>query len=214
MGGQAWGSNPIVPVLRSKRSALSDSEQQRTLLQLSQGPPWMAGWLRNPHRRGSDHDAYDGAQDSPPAGLSATLDQRPVSPPTPVSPTVAQHPTITDAETIEPAPISPNPKFMPLAHSTPIAESVPPAPETSAPALDQDITTCPGPPPSPAHNTHETPTAAAKAPKRRQMAVKEAPGLPATDCLSCGFSFPFSLPLCLSKLRSLDVEFSPSDFLG
>jgi len=35
----------------------------------------------------------------------------------------------------------------------------------------------------------------AKTPKRRQTAVDEAPGLPATDSLFCGFSFTFSLPL-------------------
>jgi len=94
---EASGSNPTGPALRSKRSALSDSEQQRIVLQLIQGTPWLAGWLRNPNRRGSDRDAYDGAHDSPPAGLSGTLDQRPVTPPTPVSPTVAPHPTIPDA---------------------------------------------------------------------------------------------------------------------
>ena len=119
----------------------------------------MAGWLRNPNRRGSDCDAYDGAHYSPPAGLSGTLDQRPVSAPTPVSPTVAPHPTIPDAETSEPAPITPIPQFIPLAHSTPNAETVPPAPQTPAPALDQDITTSPGPPPSLAPNTHDAPTA-------------------------------------------------------
>ena len=90
----------------------------------------MAGWLRNPNRRGSDRDAYDGAHDSPPAGLSVTLDQRPVSAPTPVSPTVAPHPTIPDAETVEPAPITPNAEFIQLAHSTPNAETVPPALQT------------------------------------------------------------------------------------
>jgi len=35
----------------------------------------------------------------------------------------------------------------------------------------------------------------AKTPKRRQRAVDQAPGLPATDSLFCGFSFPFSLPV-------------------
>jgi len=35
----------------------------------------------------------------------------------------------------------------------------------------------------------------AKTPKRRQRAVDEAPGLPATDSLFCGFSFTFSLPV-------------------
>jgi len=150
-----------VPASRSKRSAPSDSEQQRTVLQLIRGTPWMAGWLRNPKRRGSDRDTYDGAHDSPPAGLSGTLDQRPVSAPTPVSPTVAPHPRIPDAETIEAAPITPNAEFIPLAHSTPNAETVPPAPQTPAPALDQHITTTPGPPPSPALNTHDAPTAAA-----------------------------------------------------
>jgi len=138
----------------------------------------MAGWLRNPNRRGSDRDAYDGAHDSPPAGLSGTLDQRPVSAPTPVSPTVAPHPTIPDAETIEPAPITPNAEFIPLAHSTPNAETVPPAPQTPAPALDQDITTSPGPPPSPAPNTHDAPTAAGQntqtPPKGRRRSTRVA----------------------------------------
>jgi len=157
---EASGSNPTVPASRSKRSALSDSEQQRTLLQLIQGTPWMASWLRNPNGRGSDRDAYDGAHDSPPARLSGTLDQRLVSAPTPVSPTVAPHPTIPDAETIEPAPIKPNAEFIPLAHSTPNSETVRPALQTPAPALDQDITTSPGPPASPAPNTHDPPTAA------------------------------------------------------
>jgi len=35
----------------------------------------------------------------------------------------------------------------------------------------------------------------AKTPKRRQRAVDEAPALPATDSLFCGFSFTFSLPV-------------------
>jgi len=130
------------------------------VLQLIQGTPWMAGWLRNPNRRGSDRDAYDGAHDSPPAGVSGTLDQRLVSAPTAVSPTVTPHPTIPDAETIEQAPITPNAEFIPLAHSTPNAETVPPAPKTPAAALDQVITTSPGPPPSQAPNTHDGPTAA------------------------------------------------------
>jgi len=156
---EASSSNPTVPSSRLKRSAPSDSEQQRTVLQQIQGTPWMAGWLRNPNRRGSDRDAYDGAHDSPPAGLTWTLDQRPVSAPTPVSPTVAPHPTIPDAETIELAPITPNAEFIPLAHSTPNAETGPPAPQTPAPALAQDIMTSPGPPPSPAPNTHDAPTA-------------------------------------------------------
>ena len=88
----------------------------------------MASFLRNPNRRGSDCDAYDGAHDSPPGGLSGTLDQRPVSAPIPVSPSVAPHPTIPDAETIEPAPITPNAEFIQLAHSTPNAETVQPVP--------------------------------------------------------------------------------------
>jgi len=157
---KASGSNPTVPASCSKRSVPSDSEQQRTVLQLIQGTPWMAGWLRNPNRRGSDRDAHDSANDSPPAGLSGTLDQCPVSSPTPVSPTVAPLPTIPDAETIDPAPITPNAEFIPLAHSTPNAETVLPAPQTPAPALDQDITTSPGPPPSLVPNTHDAPTAA------------------------------------------------------
>ena len=81
----------------------------------------MDGWLRNPNLRGSDSDAYDGDQDSPPAGLSRTLDQRPVSASTPISPTVEPHPTIPDAETIELAPITPNAEFIPLAPSMPNA---------------------------------------------------------------------------------------------
>ena len=120
----------------------------------------MAGWLRNPNWRRSDRDAYDDAHDSPPAGLSRTLDQHPVSAPTPVSPTGAPHPTIPDAETIEQSPITRNAEFIPLAHSTRNAETVPPAPQTPASALDQDITTSPGHPPSPALNTHDAPTAA------------------------------------------------------
>jgi len=119
----------------------------------------MAGWLRNPNRRGSDHDAY-GAEHGSPPGLSGTLDQSPVSAPTPVSPTVAPHSTIPDGETIEPASITPNAKFIPLAPSTRNAETVPLAPQTPPPALDQDITTSYGPPPSPAPNTHDAPTAA------------------------------------------------------
>jgi len=35
----------------------------------------------------------------------------------------------------------------------------------------------------------------AKTPKRRQRVVDEAPGLPATDSLFCGFYFTFSLPV-------------------
>jgi len=138
----------------------------------------MAGWLRNPNRRGSDGDAYDGAHHSPPAGLSGMLDQHLVSAPTPVSPTGAPHPTIPDAETIEPAPITPNAEFIPLAHSTPNAETVPPAPPTPAPALDQDITSSPGTPPSPAPNTHDAPTAAGQntqtPPKGRRRSTRVA----------------------------------------
>jgi len=192
---EASGSNPTVPASRLKRLAPSDSEQQRTVLQLIQGTPWMAGWLRNPNRRGSDRDAYDGAHDSPPAGLSGTLDQRPVSAPTPISPTVAPPPTIPDAETIEPAPITPNTEFIPLAHSTPNPETVPPAQQTPAPALDQDITTSPGPPHSRLVTLMMPLQPRAKTPKRRQRAVDEAPALPATDSLFCGFSFTFSLPV-------------------
>jgi len=138
----------------------------------------MAGWLRNPNRRGSDRDAYDGAQDSPPAGLSGTLDQRPVSAPTPVSPTVTPHPTIPDAETIEPALITPNAEFIPLAQSTPNAEAVPPTAQTPAPALVQDITTSPGPPPFPAPNTHDAPAPAGQntqtPPKGRRLSTRVA----------------------------------------
>jgi len=115
---------------------------------------------------------------SPPAGLSGTLDQRPVSAPTPVSHTVFPHPTIPDAETIEPAPIIPNAEFIPLAQSTPNADTVPPAPETPPPGLDQDITTSPGPPLSPAPNTHDAPTAAGQntqmAPKGRRRGTRVA----------------------------------------
>jgi len=156
---EASDSNPIVPVSRSKRSALSDSEQQRAVLQLIQGRPWMAGWLRNRNWRGSDHDAYDGAPDCPPAGLSGTLDHHPVSAPTPVSPTVPPHPTIPDAVTIEPPPMTPNAECIPLAPSTPNAESVPLAPQTPAPVLNQDIMTSPGPRPFTAPNTLDAPTA-------------------------------------------------------
>jgi len=120
----------------------------------------MAGWLRNLDRRGSDRDGYNGAQDSPPARLPGKLDQRLVSAPTPVSPTVAPHPTIPDAETIELAPTTPNAEFILLAASTPNADTVPPAPQTPAPTLDQDITTSPRPPASPAPNTHNAPTLA------------------------------------------------------
>jgi len=35
----------------------------------------------------------------------------------------------------------------------------------------------------------------AKTPKRRHRAIDQAPGLPATDSLFCGFSFTFSLPV-------------------
>ena len=157
---EASGSNPTVPESRSQRSPQSDSEQQRTVLQLIQGTPWMAGLLRNPNLRGSDRDAHDGTHNSPPTGLSGMLDQHPVSALTPVSPTVAPHPTIPDAETIEPAPITPNAEFIPLAHSTPNAETVPPAAQTAAPVLDQDLTTSPGPPPFPAPKTNDAPTAA------------------------------------------------------
>jgi len=172
------GSNPTMPASRSKRSVPSDFEQQRTVLQLILGTPWMAGWLRNPNRRGSDRDAYDGAHHSPPAGLSGTLDQRPVSAPTPVSPTVAPHPTIPDAVTIEPAPITRNAEFISLAHSTPNSESVPPAPQTPAPALDQDITASLGSPPFPAPNTHDAPPAAGQntqtPPKGRRQSSRVA----------------------------------------
>jgi len=124
----------------------------------------MAAWERNPNRRGSDHDAYDGAQESPPAGLSGTLDQRPVTAPTPVSPTVAPHRMLPDGQTSEPAPITPNAECIPLVHSTPNAETVPPAPQPPAPVLDQDITSSPGPRPSPAPNTHDALPAWAKHP--------------------------------------------------
>jgi len=138
----------------------------------------MAGWPRNPNRTGSDRDAYDRAHNSPPAGQSGTLDQRPVNAPTPVSPTVVPHPTIPDAETIEPAPITPNAECIPLAHNSPNAETVPPAPQTPAPALDQDITTSPGPPPSPAPNTHDAPTAGGQntqtPPKGRRRSTRVA----------------------------------------
>jgi len=138
----------------------------------------MAGWLRNPYQRGSDRDAYDGPHDSLPAGLSGTLDQPLVSALTPVGPTVAPHPTIPDAETIEPAPLTPNAEFIPLAHSTPNAETVPQAPQTPAPALDQNITTSPGPPPSPAPNNHDAPTAAGQntqtPPKGRRRSTRVA----------------------------------------
>ena len=106
------------------------------------------------------------------------LDQRPVTAPTPVSPTVAPHPTIPDAETIEPAPITPNAEFIPLAQSTPNAETVTPVPQTLAPALDQDITTSPGPCPSLAPNTYDAPTAGGQntqtPPKVRQRSTRVA----------------------------------------
>ena len=156
---EASGSNPIMPVSRSKRSAQSDSEQQRSILQLISGQPWMAEWLRNPKRTGGDREAYDGAHDSPPAAPSGTLDQRPASAPTPVSPTVAPHHTIPEAERIEPVPLTPNAEFITLAPNTPNAETILPAPSTPAPALDQDITTSPGPPASPAPDTHDATTA-------------------------------------------------------
>ena len=73
-------------VSRTKRLPPSDSEQQRTVLQLILATLWMAGCLRNLNCRGSDRDAYESAHDSPPAALSGTLDQRPVSTHTPVSP--------------------------------------------------------------------------------------------------------------------------------
>jgi len=119
----------------------------------------MPGWLRNPNQRGSNRDAEDGARDTPPAGLSGTLDQGPVSTPTPVCPTFPPHPTIPHTVTIEPAPITPNAEFIPWAPSTPIAEPVPPAPQTPAAALDKDIMTSRGPSASPAPNTHDAATA-------------------------------------------------------
>jgi len=107
------GTNPIIPVSPLKHSAPSDSVQQGTVLQLIHGTPWMAGWLRNPFRRGTDCDTYDGVQHSPPARLSGMLHQLPVSAPTPVSHTVVPYPTIPEAETIELAPIPPNAEFIP-----------------------------------------------------------------------------------------------------
>ena len=53
-----------------------------------------------------------------------------------------------------------------------------------------------------------------KTPKRRQTAVDEALGLPATASLFCGFSFSCSLPPRLCKLRGVEDEFSLSDFLA
>ena len=120
----------------------------------------MAVWLRNPNRRGSDRDAYDGAQDSPPALLSGMLDQRPITAPTPASPTGAPHPTIPNAETIKLAPITPNAEFIPLAPTTPNRETVPLGPQIPAPALDLDVMTSSGSPASPAPNTHDAPTTA------------------------------------------------------
>jgi len=152
-------SNRIIAGLRSKRSAPADCQQQRTVLQLLQVTPWMAGWLRYPNRRGCDREAYDSAQDCPLARLARTLDQRLVSAPTPVRPPVVPHPMIPNAETIEPAPITRNAEFSPLPPSTPNAETVLPGPQIPAPALDHDITTSPGPPPYPAPNTHDAPTA-------------------------------------------------------
>jgi len=95
----------------------------------------MAGLPRNPNRRGSDCNVYDGAQDSLPAELSGRLDQRPVSTSTPVGPTGVPNPTIPDAATIELAPMILNAEFIPLSPTTPNAETVPPAPQTPAPAL-------------------------------------------------------------------------------
>jgi len=67
---EASGSNAIGAVSHAKRSVPRYSQQQRTVLQLIQGTPWMASWLCNPNSTGSNQDAYDGAQDGPPAGLS------------------------------------------------------------------------------------------------------------------------------------------------
>jgi len=142
-----------------KRWVPSHSEQQRKVLQLIQGTPWMARWLRNLNGRGSDHDASDRAQDSPPAGLSGPLHPHPGSTPTPITPTVAPHPTIPNHDTIVLAPITPKAECIPLAPRTPNAETVPPASQTPAHPLDQDITTSSGPPASPAPNTHDAPTA-------------------------------------------------------
>ena len=89
---------------------------------------------------------------SPRAGLSGTRDQRPVGALTPVSPTVSPHLTIPDAETIDLAHMTPNAEFIPLAPSTPNAETVVPAPQTPASRLEQDLTTSPRPPRSPAPN--------------------------------------------------------------
>jgi len=74
MEEEASGANLIVPVSRPQWLAPSDSQQQRTVLQLILGTPWMAGWLGNLNWRGNYCDGYDGAQDSPPAALSETLD--------------------------------------------------------------------------------------------------------------------------------------------
>ena len=85
---------------------------------------------------------------------------------------------IPDAQTIEPDPITPNAEFILLALSMPNAETIPLAPQTPAPALDEDITTTPGPPPSPASKTHDAPTAGGQntqtSPKRRRRSTRVA----------------------------------------
>ena len=172
-----------------------DSEQQETVLQLIKRMSWMAGWLRNPNRRGSDNVRYDDGQGSPPGRVSGMWDQRRVSAPTSISTTVGPHPMIANAEIFEPAPTTPNAELIPVAPSTANAQTVPPVLQTPAPAREPHITTSPQTPASEAPDTHEAPTAVGESPKLRQSAIHEAPGLLATDSLFCGPSFTLSLPV-------------------
>ena len=82
--------DPLVPRSCPQPSIPSEARKRRSVQEFINKNPWMSQLLTEEARRGW----LNGAPDSPPAGPSGTLAERP-PPPSPINPTASGPPSIT-----------------------------------------------------------------------------------------------------------------------
>ena len=124
-------TDALVPRARPQPPMPSNTEMLRSIQESINRNRWMSQFLTEEARRGW----LDVVPDSPPAGTSGTLAERP-PPPSPVNPTAPGPLEITtpDAVAIAPAPTMPN------------AATIPPSPSAHVPATGRLDATTPSAP--------------------------------------------------------------------
>ena len=143
--------DPLVLCSRPQPSRPSDAGKRRSVQEFINKNPWMSQLVTEEARRGW----LDGTPDSPPAGPSGTLAERPPLP-SPVNPTASGPPSITthDALAIAPAPTMPN------------AATIPPSPSAHVTATGRLDATTPSAPT--ASSAPDVPAAGDPKPSKRR----------------------------------------------